>query len=257
MITIENIYKSFGDKNVLKDINITFDRGKTNLLIGASGSGKTTIAKCMVGLVDPDSGSIKYDGIDFLKLGFHDKKAIRQQIGFLFQGSALFDSLTVEENVKFPLQMLSNLSSAEMSKQIDFCLERVNLENTHKLFPSDLSGGMKKRVGIARAIANNPKYLFCDEPNSGLDPITSVVIDELIREITKEYNMTTVVITHDMNSVLSIGEKVFFIHEGSKKWEGNSSNILNSSCPELNDFIFASSFLKEIKQFKDKASQIK
>lgn len=251
MIHVQNIYKSFNEKSVLKGVDLLFEPGKTNLIIGSSGSGKTTIAKCMVGLIKPDRGQIKYNGVDFLNLGFLETNEIRKQIGFLFQGSALFDSLSVEENIMFPLQMLTSMNKKDILHRVKLCLERVNLEGTEKLFPSDLSGGMKKRVGIARAIANNPKYLFCDEPNSGLDPHTSVVIDELIQEITKEYKMTTIVITHDMNSVISIGEKIFFLHDGEKKWEGSSKTVLNSNCKELNDFIFASAFLKEIKAFKD------
>lgn len=252
MIEVQNIQKSFGDKPVLKKIDLHFEPGKTNLIIGASGSGKTTLAKCMVGLIKPDAGKILFDGVNFLELDFKERKDVRKKIGFLFQGSALFDSLTVEENIQFPLQMLSNFSKPEIKKRVDFCLEQVNLKGTNSLLPSDLSGGMKKRVGIARAIANNPKYLFCDEPNSGLDPQTSVVIDELIQEITQQYKMTTIVITHDMNSVVSIGENICFLYQGEKKWEGNSNTVLHSSCQELNDFVFASSFLKEIKAFKDK-----
>ncbi len=247
MIEVKNISKKFGDREVLKDISLKFDAGKTNLIIGASGSGKTTIVKCIVGLEKPDTGDIFYDRDNFLNLSFNDQKTLRKQIGYLFQGSALFDSMNVEQNIIFPLQMFSEMSKSEMQDRANFCLERVNLKNTNKLFPSELSGGMKKRVGIARAIAGNPKYLFCDEPNSGLDPQTSVVIDELINEITHEFNMTTIVITHDMNSVLAIGEKIFFFLEGRKKWEGTKNEILETKDQDLSDFIYASSFLKELK----------
>ncbi len=246
MIQVNNISKKFGDAEVLKDISLTLETGKTNLIIGASGSGKTTITKCIVGLIEPDSGQILYDGIDFLSASFYEKKEIRKKIGFLFQGAALFDSLTVFENVMFPLQMLTKLSVQEITKRVEFCLDRVNLSHAASLFPSDLSGGMKKRVGIARAIANNPKYLFCDEPNSGLDPQTSVVIDELIKEITQEFNMTTIVITHDMNSVMSIGDNVFFIYKGLNRWHGSKDEILKTDIQELKDFIFASSFFKKM-----------
>ncbi len=246
MIEVINVNKSFGDNHVLKDVSATFEAGKNNLVIGASGSGKTTLTKCIVGLHTPNSGEILYDGKDFLQMNLDEKKQIRTEIGFLFQGGALFDSMSVEDNVMFPLRMFNRDSYKEMRKRVDFCLNRVNLPDTHKLFPSELSGGMKKRVGIARAIAMNPKYLFCDEPNSGLDPQTSIVIDQLISEITHENNITTVVITHDMNSVLEIGEKVIFIYKGEKWWEGDRNQILNTDNKEITDFVYASDFMKSI-----------
>lgn len=248
MIEVKNVNKSFGDNHVLKDVSATFEAGKNNLVIGASGSGKTTLTKCIVGLHTPNSGEILYDGKDFLQMNLDEKKQIRTEIGFLFQGGALFDSMSVEDNVMFPLRMFNRDSYKEMRKRVDFCLNRVNLPDTHKLFPSELSGGMKKRVGIARAIAMNPKYLFCDEPNSGLDPQTSIVIDQLISEITHENNITTVVITHDMNSVLEIGEKVVFIYKGEKWWEGDRNQILNTDNKEITDFVYASDFMKSIRE---------
>jgi len=247
MIEVKNITKRFGDNEVLSDVSATFERGKTNLIIGASGSGKTTLTKCIVGLHDVTSGEVIYDGINFSALNRSERKEIRQQIGFLFQGGALFDSMTVEENVMFPIRMFTKQSRKEMQKRVDFCLDRVNLANTHHLFPAELSGGMKKRVGIARAIAMNPRYLFCDEPNSGLDPQTSIVIDQLINEITDEYDITTIVITHDMNSVLEIGENVIFIHKGKKWWQGNKQDILGTENQELVDFVYASDFMKKIR----------
>ena len=247
MIEVKSVTKQFGDHEVLSDVSATFERGKTNLIIGASGSGKTTLTKCIVGLHNVTSGEIIYDGINFSALNRSERKEIRQQIGFLFQGGALFDSMTVEENVMFPLRMFTKQSPKEMLKRVDFCLDRVNLSNTHRLFPAELSGGMKKRVGIARAIAMNPRYLFCDEPNSGLDPQTSIVIDQLINEITDEYDITTIVITHDMNSVLEIGENVIFIYQGKKWWQGNNKGILETSNQELIDFVYASDFMKKIR----------
>lgn len=244
MIEIKNISKSFGEKKVLDDISIVFERGKTNLLIGASGSGKTTIVKCIVGLQEADTGEIIYDGEIFSKMDFYERTNIRKQLGFLFQGTALFDSMTVEENVIFPLLMFSSMSKSEMRDRANDCLKRVNLDNVNHLYPSELSGGMKKRVGIARAISNNSKYLFCDEPNSGLDPQTAMVIDHLIKEITEEYNTTTIIITHDMNSVMEIGDNVSFIHKGKLWWQGNKENILQTSNRELQDFIFASKFIQ-------------
>ena len=248
MIEIVGVNKSFGDAHVLKDINATFEQGKTNLVIGASGSGKSTLTKCIVGLHGVDSGSILFNGRDFVKMDFREKKEIRKEIGFLFQNSALFDSMTVEDNVLFPLRMFTDQSNVDMLERVNFCLERVNLSGSNKLFPAELSGGMKKRVGIARAIAMNPKYLFCDEPNSGLDPQTSIVIDNLIAEITKEYNITTIVITHDMNSVIEIGQKVMFIYKGRKWWEGTKEDILKTNNNELVDFVYASKFMKEIRE---------
>ncbi|MCI5059000.1 MAG: ATP-binding cassette domain-containing protein [Flavobacteriales bacterium] len=247
MIEVVNISKSFGDKQVLKNVSIPFEQGKKNLLIGASGSGKTTIAKCIVGLHQPDEGDILFEGNSLLKMDFEQKRDIRKQIGFLFQGSALFDSMTVQENVIFPLRMFSKMTEEEMVDRANFCLKRVNLENTNKLFPSELSGGMMKRVGIARAISAHPKYLFCDEPNSGLDPQTSIVIDELISEITEEFNTTTIVITHDMNSVVEIGDNIFFIYKGNMWWTGDRHEILETDNKEVVDFVYASKFLKAIR----------
>ncbi len=253
MIEIKKVRKSFGEREVLKDISAVFEPGKTSLIIGASGSGKTVLMKCMVGLMSPTGGSIIYDkNVDFASLEEKARKEIRQQIGMLFQGTALFDSMSVEQNILFPLNMFSTLTAREKLDRVNFCLERVNLKGTNRLHPSELSGGMKKRVGIARAIVLNPKYLFCDEPNSGLDPQTSILIDELIREITVEYNITTVVNTHDMNSVLGIGDYIIFLYKGVKCWEGSRHEVLLSSNKEMNDFIFASEFLKEIKALSSK-----
>lgn len=250
MIVVENISKSFYGEPVLNDISVTFEKGKTNLIIGRSGSGKTVLMKSITGLHEVDSGSIYFDGRDFVNMSFKERKDIRKEMGMLFQGSALFDSLTVEENVMFPLQMFSDMSADEMLERVNFCLNRVNLENANRLYPAELSGGMKKRVAIARAIVQNPKYLFCDEPNSGLDPKTAIVIDNLISEITHEYNITTIVNTHDMNSVMEIGEKVVFIYEGIKCWEGSNNDIMNSSNEYLNDFVFASNLAKKIKDLQ-------
>jgi len=247
MIRAEHITKTFGGREVLKDISAVFEPGKTNLVIGKSGSGKTVFLKCIVGLVDIDEGSIWYDDVQFNKLDFSARKDIRKEMGMLFQGSALFDSMTVEENVRFPLDMFTKMSDEEKLDRVNFCLNRVDIINSNRLFPSELSGGMKKRVAIARAIALNPRYLFCDEPNSGLDPKTSIVIDELIHEITVELNMTTIVNTHDMNSVMENGEKIIFIEEGEKCWEGNKNEILKSDCRILNDFVFANALAKQLK----------
>jgi len=247
MIEIKDIHKSFGDNEVLKGISGKFEPGVTNLIIGGSGSGKTTLLKCMIGLHHPEKGSVEYDGRDFTQLNTEERIEIRKEIGMLFQGSALFDSMTVEENIIFPLNMFTDQSRSEKLDRVNFCLERVNLEGKNKLFPAELSGGMKKRVGIARAIAMNPKYLFCDEPNSGLDPKTSIVIDELIKEITEEYNTTTIVVTHDMNSVMGIGDYIMFLHEGKKFWEGSNKEIAKTDIQELNDFVFASRFMKAAK----------
>ena len=247
MIRVENLVKTFNGVSVLEDISIQFDKGKTNLIIGKSGSGKTVLMKCIVGLHEVDDGSVFYDGRDFVKMNFTQRKAIRREIGMLFQGSALFDSLTVEENVMFPLNMFTEMSLSEKRDRANICLCRVNMTDSNKLYPGELSGGMKKRVAIARAIVENPRYLFCDEPNSGLDPKTALVIDELISEITHEYDMTTVINTHDMNSVMEIGEKVVFIHEGYKEWEGDREAILDSENKNLNDFVFASNFAKKLK----------
>lgn len=248
MIEVKGINKSFGDNHVLKDIDCLFEPGVTSLVIGASGSGKTTLCKCIVGLFEPDSGTISYDGRIFNRMGKTEKKEVRKEIGFLFQGSALFDYLTVEENIKFPLRMFSKMSSIEMQKRADSCLERVGLEKTNSLMPSELSGGMKKRVGIARAISFHPKYLFCDEPNSGLDPQTSILIDNLIRDITIESDITTIVITHDMNSVLEIGESLAFIYQGNLLWTGSNTEVLKADCEELTDFVYASTTMKQIRK---------
>ncbi len=244
MIELKKIYKSFDSKSVLEDVSVNFEPGKTSLIIGGSGSGKTTLLKCMVGLHEVDSGEILYSGEDFTKLNFKERIPIRKEIGMLFQSSALFDSMTVEENLLFPLNMFSEMSFSEKSDRVDFCLKRVNLENVRKLSPSELSGGMKKRVGIARAIAMQPKYLFCDEPNSGLDPKTSIVIDNLIKEITDEYNITTVINTHDMNSVMEIGDFIIFLHEGKKWWEGTNAEIRHTDNKEVNEFVYASKFMR-------------
>lgn len=247
MIEVQDIHMSFGDNKVLKGISGTFKPGLTNLIIGGSGSGKTTLLKCMIGLHKPDSGKVSYDGRDFLNMNFEERIEIRKEIGMLFQGSALFDSMTVEENIMFPLNMFTDQSNSEKRERANFCLERVDLIGKNKLYPAELSGGMKKRVGIARAIAMNPKYLFCDEPNSGLDPRTSIVIDELIKEITEEYNTTTIVVTHDMNSVMGIGDYIIFLYEGKKFWEGSNKDISKTDIKELNDFVFASRFMKAAK----------
>ncbi|MFC1226077.1 MULTISPECIES: ABC transporter ATP-binding protein [Pedobacter] len=247
MIEIKDIYKSFSGNDVLKGISGKFEEGVTNLIIGGSGSGKTTLLKCMVGLHQPDSGSVLYDGRDFTPMTYEQRIEVRKEIGMLFQGSALFDSMTVEENIMFPLNMFTDQSRKEKLERVDFCLERVNLAGKNKLFPAELSGGMKKRVGIARAISMNPKYLFCDEPNSGLDPKTSIVIDELIKELTEEYKTTTIVVTHDMNSVMGIGDYILFLHEGKKFWEGSNKEIAHTDIQELNDFVFASRFMKAAK----------
>ena len=248
MIEVKNINKTFGDNEVLKDINASFHKGKVNMIIGQSGQGKSVLAKCIVGLHDVNSGQIMYDDRDFCNMNRSEKKEIHKEIGMLFQGAALFDSLTVQENVMFPLTMFTKMSKAEMLERVNFRLDRVNLTGRNKLFPSECSGGMQKRVAIARAIAMNPKYLFCDEPNSGLDPKTSIVIDNLIREITYEYNITTIVITHDMNSVIEIGDNILFIHQGKNWWQGDRNSIITTDNPEINDFVYASEFMKEIKE---------
>lgn len=247
MIEVRNINKSFGEKQVLKDFSFVFEQGRTNLIIGESGTGKSVLTKCMVGLILPETGEVLYDGDDFLKMSWDQQKDIRKKIGMLFQGSALFDSMTVEENVKFALSMFTDMSEADKRDRMQFCLERVNLPQAAKLYPAELSGGMKKRVAIARAIALKPRYLFCDEPNSGLDPKTSILIDELIKEITVEYNMTTVVITHDMNSVLEIGDKIAYLHKGVKLWEGTRKEILTTKQKELSEFVYATKFLQEFR----------
>lgn len=248
MIEARHIYKSFGDNMVLKDVSFTFEKGKTNLIIGQSGSGKTVLMKCLVGLLEPDQGVIDYDGRDFTQMTYKQRKVIRQEIGMLFQGGALFDYMTVEENVMFPLSMFSEMNHEEKLERVNFCLRRVNLENRNKLMPSELSGGMIKRVAIARAISLNPKYLFCDEPNSGLDPQTAGLIDELIKEITEEFDITTIVNTHDMNSVLMIGENIAYIHKGQIWWQGNRQEVLHADSRELNDFVFATELTRRIKR---------
>lgn len=247
MIQINNISKSFSGRPIINDISFTFETGKTNIIIGESGSGKTTLLKCMIGLNEIDSGQVLFDGRNFYDLDFKGKKLIRKEIGMLFQGGALFDSKTVEENVVFPISMFTDQSESEKRDRANFCLQRVNLVNANNLYPSELSGGMKKRVAIARAIAVQPTYLFCDEPNSGLDPKTSIVIDNLIKEITDEYNITTIVITHDMNSVIEIGDHIMFIHNGNKYWEGSKEEILKTDNKEVCDFVYATKFMKDLK----------
>jgi len=248
MIKIENIKKSFGDKDVLKGISGTFQKGKPNLIIGSSGTGKSVLLKCIVGLIKPDDGFVYYKHNEFTHASRDLKTEIRREIGMLFQGGALFDSKTVEENVMFPLNVLTTMPEDEKLDRVNFCLKRVGLENQNKKMPSEVSGGMKKRVGIARAIVNDSNYLFCDEPNSGLDPQTSILIDELIAEITEEYETTTVVVTHDMNSVLGIGENIMFLYEGHKLWEGNKNEIMDSGVKEFDDFVFANKVMRKLKK---------
>jgi len=245
MIDIKNISKTFGDRQVLAGIDGSFKPGETSLIIGGSGTGKSVLLKCMIGLVKPDEGEVLYDGRDFLTVGEDDQKIIRREMGVLFQGSALFDSKTVLGNVRFPLDMLTDQTENEKIDRARESLRRVGLEEAADRMPSEISGGMKKRVGIARAIVLNPKYLFCDEPNSGLDPLTSIKIDQLIKEITDEFNITTVVITHDMNSMMEIGQNIMFLYEGKKLWEGNSNTLTQSDVSELNEFIFANKLLRE------------
>jgi len=248
MIEVNNLSKTFGEKHVLKDINVRFEAGVTNLIIGASGSGKSTLARCLVGLVEPEKGEVLYDGRDFVHMKNKERKDVRKEMGFLFQGSALFDYMTVEENVRFPLDILTSLSSKEKQMRVDQVLERVEMPDVHKLYPSELSGGMKKRVGIARAISPNPKYLFCDEPNSGLDPQTSIVIDGLIHEITRENNITTLVITHDMNSVMEIGDFIMFIYKGEKWWEGTNKEMMETDNQEILEFVNAAGMMTRKQQ---------
>lgn len=252
MIEIKNLKKSFGEKEVLKGVNVVLEDGKCNLIIGSSGSGKTVFMKCMVGLMQPTEGQILYDGKDFFKISREEKKEIRKQIGMLFQGSALFDSQTVGENIMFPLHMFTDDKLSAKKDRVREVLKRVNLqEDAYNKFPSEISGGMQKRVALARAIVLNPRYLFCDEPNSGLDPQTSIVIDKLIQEITQEYDITTIVNTHDMNSVMEIGDHIIYMHQGEKEWEGNNKDIIFSKSEKLNDFIFASEFLKDAKNMRN------
>lgn len=248
MIRIAHINKQFGEIQVLKDISLSFEQGKTNLIIGKSGSGKTVLMKCLVGLLEADSGSIFYDSRDFRAMNTSDRKALRKEMGMLFQGSALFDSMTVTDNVIFPLNMFTNKSKGEKIKRADFCLDRVNLHNVGHLYPSELSGGMKKRVAIARAIAIGPRYLFCDEPNSGLDPPTAILIDKLISEITRELNITTIVNTHDLNSVMEIGDNVAFIHQGNLWWTGSNREILYTDNKQLNSFVYATELMRCLRQ---------
>ncbi|MFC2151530.1 ABC transporter ATP-binding protein [Bacteroidota bacterium] len=251
MIEVKNISKSFSGVQVLKNINVLFEKGKTNLIIGQSGSGKTVLLKSIVGLHDIEKGQVIFDNVIFNELDFKDKKEMRKQIGMLFQGGALFDSATVEENVMYPLDMFTEMNLSEKRDRANECLKRVNIINANNLFPAEISGGMKKRVAIARAIALNPKYLFCDEPNSGLDPQTAILIDDLIKDLTIEYNMTTIVNTHDMNSVMEIGDKVIFIFNGAKWWEGTRDDIFDSENKELNNFIFASKLSQKIRDLKN------
>jgi phospholipid/cholesterol/gamma-HCH transport system ATP-binding protein len=246
MIQVSHLYKYFNEREILHDISLEFEQGKTNLIIGQSGSGKTVLMKCLIGLYIAEKGSILYNNRNFAQLSKEDRNLILQEMGVLFQGSALFDSMTVTENVMFPLTMFTNKSISEKEERVNFCLQRVNLENVNNLYPSQLSGGMKKRVAIARAIALNPKYLFCDEPNSGLDPKTSLIIDQLIYEITQEFGITTVVNTHDMNSVMEIGDTVSFIYEGKLWWKGSNSEILGADNKEVHDFIYASKYAQEM-----------
>ncbi|MBT8393704.1 MAG: ATP-binding cassette domain-containing protein [Flavobacteriaceae bacterium] len=248
MIVVEDLYKSFGDSQVLKGISTTFEDGKTNLIIGQSGSGKTVFMKCMLGLLKPDEGKIIYNGQLYSNLTAAQRRNLRAEMGMVFQGSALFDSMTIGENVMFPLQMFTKQSKSEMEDRVDFVLKRVNLPDTQYKYPSEASGGMKKRVAIARAIVNNPKYLFCDEPNSGLDPNTAIVIDNLIQEITDEYNITTVINSHDMNSVMEIGDKIVFLKNGVKEWEGSNETIFKTDNKAITDFVYSSELFKKVRK---------
>ncbi len=250
MIETKNIKKSFGDKTILHDVSIVMETGKCNLIIGSSGSGKTVLMKCLVGLFMPDNGNIIYDDLSITEMTDEHRKELRQKIGMLFQGSALFDSMTVEQNIKFPLDMFTTLNHKDKMKKVNEVLDRVNLKEANRKFPAELSGGMKKRVGIARSIVLNPKYLFCDEPNSGLDPQTSLVIDKLIRDLTTEFNITTIINTHDMNSVMEIGDHIVYMYEGNKQWEGSNKDIIHSTDEKLNNFIFASDFLQDAKAMR-------
>lgn len=248
MIEIKNIQKYFGKNHILKDVSFTFEKGKTNLIIGESGSGKTTLIKILVGLHKNDEGSVLFNGVDVNKMSNKEIRKFRQEIGMLFQGGALYDYMTVEDNIMFPLTMFTNKSKQEMLERVNFCLNRVNLEGTNDLMPAELSGGMKKRVAIARAIVMQPKYLFCDEPNSGLDPKTSILIDNLIKEITEEYNITTIINTHDMNSVIQIGTNIAFIYQGKVWWKGSKEMLIKSENKELTNFVFASELFKRLKE---------
>ncbi len=248
MIEVNDIHKSFGDAHILKGISTTFEKGKTNLIIGQSGSGKTVFLKCLLGLFTPEAGSILYDGKDYSTLSENEKRNLRQEMGMVFQGSALFDSMTVEGNVKFPLEMFTKQSQSEMRDRVNMVLKRVNLVDAHNKFPAEISGGMQKRVAIARAIVMNPKYLFCDEPNSGLDPKTAILIDDLIKEITEEYNITTIINTHDMNSVMQIGEKILFLKDGLKEWEGTKNEIFKTDNEAVTNFVYSSDLFKKVRQ---------
>ena len=248
MIDVQDIHKSFGDAHILKGISATFEKGKTNLIIGQSGSGKTVFLKCLLGLFVPEQGNIVYDGKKYAELSDDEKRDLRQEMGMVFQGSALFDSMTVEGNVMFPLEMFTKQSKSEMKDRVDAVLKRVNLIDAHHKFPSEISGGMQKRVAIARAIVMNPKYLFCDEPNSGLDPKTAILIDDLIKEITEEYNITTVINTHDMNSVMQIGEKIIFLKDGLLEWEGTKNEIFKTDNQAVTDFVYSSDLFKKVRQ---------
>ena len=248
MVEVENLHKSFNGTHVLKGISTTFEKGKTNLIIGQSGSGKTVFMKCLLGLLEPEEGTISYEGRVYSKLSGDQRRDLRQEMGMVFQGSALFDSMTVEGNVMFPLDMFTKQTKSEMQERVDFVLKRVNLVDAHKKLPSEISGGMKKRVAIARAIVMNPKYLFCDEPNSGLDPKTSMLIDNLIQEITEEYDITTIINTHDMNSVMEIGEKIIFLKDGRKEWEGSKREIFNTDNEAVTNFVYSSDLFKKVRQ---------
>ncbi len=248
MIEVNDIHKSFGDAYILKGISTTFEKGKTNLIIGQSGSGKTVFLKCLLGLFETDKGTISYDGKIYSELSKDEKRDLRAEMGMVFQGSALFDSMTIEQNVMFPLQMFTKQSKSEMEDRVDFVLKRVNLAEAHKKFPSEASGGMQKRVAIARAIVNNPKYLFCDEPNSGLDPKTAIVIDNLIQEITEEYDITTIINSHDMNSVMEIGQKIIFLKDGLKAWEGSNKTIFRTDNESVTDFVYSSELFKKVRR---------
>ncbi len=253
MIRVEGIHKSFGEHHVLKGIDFTFETGKTNLIIGKSGAGKTVLLKLLVGLLKPSEGKILYDDVCFNDLGKKELQSLRMDVGMLFQGNALFDSMTIEENIRFPLDMFSTKTMKEKKARVNYCLERVEMEGINDKFPSEISGGMQKRVGIARAIVLNPKYLFVDEPNSGLDPKTAITIDELIKDITNEFNITTVINTHDMNSVMEIGENICLLHMGKLAWQGNKEEVLDSENETLSDFVFASPFLKRLRNFAAKS----
>lgn len=257
MIEVRNLTKSFGDKVVLDNINVTFETGKTNLIIGQSGSGKTVLVKNLVGLLQPTSGEVLYDGRDFIRMSKKEKVQMRREMGMIFQSAALFDSLNVLENVMFPLDMFSTMNYRERVKRAQECLDRVNLIEAQQKYPGEISGGMQKRVAIARAIVMNPKYLFCDEPNSGLDPKTSLVIDELLSGITKDYNMTTIINTHDMNSVMGIGENICFIYQGHKEWQGNKDEVMTSTNEKLNDLVFASDLFRKVKEVELEEAKIK